>query len=61
MNGEAENLRVGGNLKLLNAMFNDDDDDDDYKDPSPEEVIDWMFSDPDARKEFLEGDGYAGN
>ena len=42
-------------------MFNDDDDDDDYKDPSPEEVIDWMFSDPDAREEFLEGDGYAGN
>lgn len=31
-------------------------DDDDYQDPSPEEVIDWMITDPDAREEFLEGD-----
>ena len=35
------------------------DDDDDYRDPTDKEIIDWMFPDPDARDEFLEGDqGY---
>ena len=32
------------------------EDDDDYRDPTDEEIIDWMFSDPDAREELLEGD-----
>lgn len=44
--------RVGNNI-IIKTMA---DEDDDYKDPSAEEVIDWMITDPDAREEFLEGD-----
>lgn len=35
--------------------------DDDYQDPSVDEIIDWMFSDPDARDEYLSGDSYSGD
>lgn len=37
------------------------EDDDDYQDPSVDEIIDWMFSDPDARDEYLSGDSYSGD
>lgn len=32
-------------------QFTEDDDDSDYEDPSPEEVLDWIYPDPDSRPE----------
>lgn len=50
--------RVGEILKNCIMAVEDDDD---YQDPSVDEIIDWMFSDPDARDEYLSGDSYSGD
>lgn len=40
--------------KVITVIMNlteENDDDDDYVDPTPEEILDWMYADEDSRPE----------
>ncbi len=38
-------------ISVIMKLNGEDDDDDDYVDPTPEEILDWMYADEDSRPE----------
>ena len=52
MTGRRRNKSIIRKLEDIIMRFSDDSDDDsDYEDPSPEELLDWIYSDEDSRPE----------
>ncbi len=52
MNGRRRHKSIIRKLGDIIMRFSDDSDDDsEYEDPSPEELLDWIYSDEDSRPE----------